>query len=189
MYDYFIFLNDTIRGPFGDRHWIQTFCELLDQKTKLAGITINCHTGIYLPYFKNKKSVPHVQTMLWCTDQIGLQIVKPVLSLNVRAQKELDRELNKTEVVIFQEIGLSQQILAESFNLRCILEPYEEDYTKGNIMINTETQGGDPWYEGSYFGRSLHPYETIFFKTNRGVNEKELQKCTEIQYLNRWYED
>ena len=30
----------------------------------------------------------------------------------------------------------------------------------------------------AYFGRSLEPFETIFFKTNRGVTEDILEQAT-----------
>jgi tRNA/tmRNA/rRNA uracil-C5-methylase (TrmA/RlmC/RlmD family) len=33
--------------------------------------------------------------------------------------------------------------------------------------------------ENTYFGISYHPYETLFFKTNRPINEKVIDRYTE----------
>lgn len=37
---------------------------------------------------------------------------------------------------------------------------------------------GDLLFEGAYFGTNVHPFETIFMKTNRGIGEVALEKLT-----------
>ena len=179
-YDYFIFLNDTVRGPFIDRHWIRTFTSMIDHETKLAGISINCHVKLYAHYH-NRESVPHVQSMIWCTDQIGLDVVIPKI-LNTEM-------LDKDKTVIYKEIGLSLAILDAGYNITCILPKYQVDYRlPENQFINSNNGAfGDPQYPNGYFGRTLHPLETIFFKANRHINDVALNEMTNIQSEMKFY--
>lgn len=73
QWDYFIFLNSAVRGPFrpsylpDDIHWTTVYTEPIRRNpagspigpVKLVGTTINC------------KFHPHVQSMLWVTDRVG----------------------------------------------------------------------------------------------------------------------
>jgi hypothetical protein len=171
-YDYFIFLNDSIRGPFGDPNWIGTFTGLLTERNKLAGITINCHNNGYNMAYQMPVT-PHVQSMMLCTDRVGLDIIYPsIISAN--------HDLTLLETVILKEIGASLAILKAGYNITCILKPYQVDYqVVTNCHINAYNGAkGDPWWNHAYFGRSLTPFETIFFKTNRGVTEDVLEQAT-----------
>lgn len=179
-YKYFIFMNDTVCGPFVDRHWIRTFTEMLNSEVKLAGISINCHTELYSKYH-NRKSVPHVQSMFWCTDRIGLEIVQEkIFSLE---------NMDKEKTVIYKELGLSLAILNAGYNITCILPKYQVDYRlPENQFINSQNGAyGDPQYPGAYFGRSLHPLETIFAKANRHVNDQVIENLIKIQSEMKFY--
>lgn len=180
-YNYFIFLNDTIRGPFynasnvgRNKYWIQTFINLLKQdKVKLAGLTINCYKGKEgLRY--GYSFIPHVQTMLWCVDREGLDMIYPSL-IN-------EKVYDKIETVSIKEIGISQKMIQHGYNISCILEPYQVDYTKENNQnINYNLHDGDPWFNDGYFGSNIDPYESIFFKTNREVAPQLLELLTQHQ--------
>ena len=179
-YTHFIFLNDTVRGPFGDRHWIRTFLDLITDDVKLAGITINCHHGLYSKYF-DRETVPHVQSMFFCTDRVGLDLIRP---------KIINGEiLDKVQTVIQKELGLSLTILDAGYNITCILPRYQVDFRNpDNQWLNSQNgTHGDVQFEGAYFGRTLHPIETIFFKTNRRINESSLTQLTEAQRKTSFY--
>ena len=71
-FDYFIFLNDSIIGPFIPRYiskyyWYIYFINLISNKIKLVGITINKDIINKVP--------KHVQSMAFATDNIGLQLL------------------------------------------------------------------------------------------------------------------
>jgi hypothetical protein len=64
------------------------------------------------------------------------------------------------------EIGLSQHALIKGWNINCILQPYKnQDFRilKNDFM----TDGGDLYYYGKYFGKTIDPYDVIFWKNNR----------------------
>jgi len=179
-FTHFIFMNDTVMGPFGDRHWIKTFTDLLSDEVKLAGISINCHVDLYAKHH-GRASVPHVQSMFLCLDRAGLELIFPRI-----INSEI---LGKEETVIKKELGLSLAILNAGYNISCILPKYQVDFRKEeNQFINSDNKyHGDPQFRGAYFGRSLHPLETIFFKSNRGINEKGLQEMVAVQNQMKFY--
>jgi len=81
-----------------------------------------------------------------------------------------NKDLNKDEAVRDYEIRLSQLILDMGLNLRCMLPEYNEaDYRKACEDVNLTSREGDSGFKLSYFGRSAHPYESIFIKTSRGI--------------------
>ena len=75
IFDYFIFMNDAVLGPFLPRYipknikWYYMFCNLISNKVKLSGLTIN-----YYPWNIPNKNFKHVQSMMFCTDKIGLNV-------------------------------------------------------------------------------------------------------------------
>lgn len=170
QYKYFIFLNDTVIGPLGDRHWIRTFTQKLNTETKLCGISINClHVAkfnLYNPKTPLQGRVcPHVQSMLWCTDKIGLDLVLPLLSD--------DTKYSKDELVARKEIGLSSLLLSFGYNITCILPPYQVDYRSKEHFLNTfNGRDGDVFFPQAYFNKDIDPLQAVFFKNKRYTPEK-----------------
>ena len=59
--------------------------------------------------------------------------------------------------------------------MRSLLPEYREiDYRRPTSDINPTSGEGDPSFQGGYFGRTLHPFETIFVKTNRQIAPEAL---------------
>nr|WIL04893.1 rhamnan synthesis protein F [Cedratvirus duvanny] len=169
-YTFFIFLNDTVVGPLGERHWIRTFTEKIDQETKLCGISINClHVekfNLYNPKTPlSGKVCPHVQSMLWCTDKTGLDLVQDLLSDTAIYSKD--------ELVAKKEIGLSLLFLSSGYNITCLLPPYQVDYRSKEHLLNTfNGRDGDVFFPQAYFNRDVDPLQAIFFKNKRYTPEK-----------------
>ena len=115
QYDYFVLLNDTVRGPFmsrnsdGVRPWTMCFTQLLNDKVKLSGISINCTTWL------RPTPEPHVQSMLLCTDRIGMRIILPIIR---------EEATDKVQIIRNKELGCSQAILAAGYNISCMLSMY-----------------------------------------------------------------
>lgn len=163
-YDYFFFLNDTVIGPFGDRHYLRTFSDLLTEKVKLTGLSINCHTR------------PHVQSMFFCTDIIGLKIIYAKI-------------INEEDITL-KEREISWEILKYGYNITCILPEMQVDYLdQKNWNLNGNKYDGDPWYLGSYFGRTLTPLETIFIRVNDRNTESLLQPYLEVMKKCSYYKN
>lgn len=154
LYKYFIFMNDSIRGPFGDRNWIKTFTSLLDERTKLSGISINTMSNPPFPHPFKRTSLPHVQSMLLCTDHIGLSILHPAIINDTMYADKMDTIVNK-------EIGASIAILDAGYNITCILPQYQLNYLDPNIVLADSCRNPNIWCNDV---THIHPYEVIFFK-------------------------
>jgi hypothetical protein len=181
-FDYYFFVNDTVLGPLGDRHWMQTFIDRLDETTKLCGISINCFkyeaAKRFFPHIKDK-NLTHVQTMIWCTDNVGIEIVKKIFEKS---------SSNKEDVIINKEVKLSVEFLKQNYNITCLLPPYQLDHrgAEGHKLNENNRASGDVWHKNCYFGRNVHPLQSVFFKTNR-FSTKELEDCIKLQEQITYY--
>lgn len=153
-YDYFIFLNDTVIGPFLPRYnkieWYKLFCNLLDNKYKLSGITIN-----YIP-FSNSKYSKHVQSMAFCTDKVGLNLL---IENKILLDNQYDTIFKKSKIdyIIKYEIGMSKVIINNGYKITALA-----------LSENKNVELGEIWCDlNSYISDNINPLETIFYKNNR----------------------
>lgn len=163
-FDHYIFVNSSITGPFFptyaiDQDWPKIFVDMLgkDTNVQLSGITINCDKWIY-----QGDVMAHIQSMLFCMNRETLHFLIEKGIFN--SSKFIT---DKWQLISECEIRMSQLILERGGNIACLMKIYDGvDFRKdtGNF------RNGDPWYNGSVHGDTLHPYETIFFKNNRGVS-------------------
>ena len=156
-FDYYIFMNDTVCGPFLPRYipknisWYQMFCNLISKKVKLSGLTIN-----YFPWGNKDKNLKHVQSMMFCTDKIGLEILKKnIFNLTTNEYENIYKKNRKNFIIRF-EIGISQQIIKNGFNIAALY-----------VCDRKKHKTGDIWYNNSYFGTTINALETMFIKKNR----------------------
>jgi hypothetical protein len=52
----------------------------------------------------------------------------------------------------------------------------QPDYRHLKYDINPSSREGDSGFENSYFGRTAHPYESIFIKTSRNIYSDQYLK-------------
>jgi hypothetical protein len=80
-------------------------------------------------------------------------------------------EINKMgfrQLIIDKEVGMSQIALKKGYNINCILSKYKNlNYLTIDKDINPTSIDGDPYFKDKYFGKTIDPYEVVFFKTNR----------------------
>ncbi len=166
-FDYFIFLNSSITGPFlptySKEEWPMIFINMLNVDILLSGITINCDKWIY------QGDLPaHVQSMLFCVNSNTLQylIEKNIFNPTVFIT-------DKNQLVCDCEVRMSHEIFNKGGNIACLMKIYQNtDFRSGKIDFRCS----DPWYNNNVHGDTLHPYETIFFKNNRGVSPGLLER-------------
>lgn len=181
-YEYFFFLNSSMRGPFLPNyvttHWTELFLSKLSPDVGIVGSTINIlstaspHSGTYKEYYGGSSPYTHVQTTCYL---IPRNIINLLMENNFY---RTDLIYTKDEVIPHYELHLSQLILSKGFNIKCLLPEYNKiDYRERHHDINPTSNGGDPCYYYGYFGRAAHPYETIFTKANRDIFS--------FDYLNR----
>lgn len=156
VYDYYIFINTSVIGPYlnnNDKDWLQKFMKLFNKKdVKLVGSTIN----ILEPPAKT-----HVQTMFFILAKEALEYLNTKDFFN-------ENEINTCDfdsVIDNKEIGLSQYILKNNWNINCIVPHYRNlDYRTLDTNINKPKKITDVVYKNSFFGRSLTPEEMVFYK-------------------------
>ena len=175
-YDYFIFINSTVRGPFfplwyDNNDWVNIFIKKINNNVKLFGTTINISNG------HNNLYTPHVQSMFFVTDKIGLNIL---IKNNIFNNNNVI--IDKKDIIMNKEIAMSTVIINEGYNIGCLLYAYKNinfkyptwNYDKNNT-INTDHCAPN----NAYFGICINPYEVIFIKTNRNLCPEIVDKYTE----------
>lgn len=174
QYEEFIFINSSVRGPFLPAYlqtpWSTLLTGQLTAEVALAGTTINIlpTASHYSVEFQNRHGgdgpYSHVQSMVFALKRDTLQFLKEAVF------KETDEAIEKNRLVVDYEILMSQALIRRGFNIKCLLPEYNQlDYRRPHGEINPTAVNGDPCYEGAYFGRTLHPLESVFVKTNRAM--------------------
>jgi len=181
-YDYYIFVNSSVRGPFlpsyVGKSWVETYIDLFSENVGGVG-TVICNLdpkhGLALSYkeeFGDTHSYAHFQTTAYV---LTSEVVRKLMELGFYNVKE---RLSKEQVIERYEIRLSQLIIKFGYQIKAILPEFNKiDYSEPFLELNPTSSYGDPSPAGSYFGRTIHPYEAIFVKTNR--------KTYSIEYLYR----
>jgi hypothetical protein len=178
-YEFFVFVNSSARGPFlppyVQESWINVLINLFDERVGIVGAAISLtpkdHAIAKLYHAKyghnlvNQTILSHVQTTCY---------VLPLSSLEYLIQLgfyDSTKRLSKDETVRDYEIRLSQLLLANDLNLKCVLPEYNRfDYRTFSNEINSSSREGDSGFMNSYFGRTAHPYESMFIKTSRNTH-------------------
>lgn len=176
-YDYFVFLNSTMRGPFlvpavaeNIQHWAFLFTKRLTSEIAEVGCSIN------------KTPQPHVQSMLMAFDYRGLRLL-----MKENIFFEQDKPIGKRSLILKHEVGSSQFLLSRGYNIDCVLVAYQgKDWRSKKLnFFPVSPQHYDLWGENRYFGRNIHPFESIFVKTNRDFGKSGHET---LEQITQWYE-
>lgn len=141
----------------------------------------------------NCKPANHVQSMIWATDRVGIEILlfptaeqteatrkslppfpdgEPVPPMDIAGINSCPHEYWSAVAVevystpLIKAAGYDVDALMTAFHMS---EHYQEECREYK----------DALYENSYFGTNLHPYDTVFAKANRGTNALVLERLTE----------
>ena len=157
-YDYFLFINSSMRGPFlpawydhAKQHWSSLFTRRLNDSVALTGSSINFH-----------HCHPHVQSMVMGMDQraLKLNLQQGVFWMDDRVVK------SKNTLIREHEMAASRTVLHAGYNIDCLLQAYQgRDWR--HCQQDWLPEKFDVWGDGLYYGHTIDPRETIFFKTNR----------------------
>jgi hypothetical protein len=187
-YDNIFFINSSVRGPFVPPYchqpWYEAFLEQMQSDVGMVGISICTlkedfrHSINYQARYGGIPPYSHVQTMAYV-------LRKEVLTqLIADGFYQEDRDATKTLAIEDYEIHLSQLVLKLGWNLRCLLPEFNSiDYRLSHTNPNPTSTVGDPNEVLGYFGRSAHPYETIFVKTNRDLYTEAYLGCLAYSML------
>lgn len=175
QYGFFIVLNSTVRGPFlparSQADWIDEFLRLDAPGVGIVATTVNCLPASnpaavdYQSRYGGSNDVVHAQTMAFGVSSQAMQHLTASGFFRQRAA------MTKAEVVRDFELHLSQLLLASGMILRCFLPEYDHISRETDTSrCNPLAPHGDPCIRGGYLGRTLHPYDVVFIKTNRNLH-------------------
>lgn len=101
-----IFLNCGMLGPFSSSlspYWGNTFANMINDEVKLSGVSINCGGKLGVDN-------PHIQSMLWCTDEVGLKAI--FSDGNVyHCKNQLSERDGRAKLIVRYELGMSRTIM------------------------------------------------------------------------------
>lgn len=203
-YNFYFFINSSVRGPFINQNnnsfWTDCFMRHIADDVHLVGSTIAIpekntpeverFKGLF-PNLNNRCS--HVQSMAFCLSSTGYN---HLMNLGFFDETE---DKNKLDIICNYELRLSAEMIKNNWNIKCLLPEYNEiDYRKyeDSNMASILGDHDGPIDKGTYFGRTVSPYETIFAKINRGaLSEIDLASYTftmltssSARELNDWKE-
>lgn len=160
-YDRFVFLNDTVRGPFLASYahpaaWTDVFTERITDRVKLVGVSINCVPvdGAMAPFAKTaaaQQPTRHVQSMVMATDRVGVDI-------GIASRALSDHAAGRLDAIVNHELGYSGAVLARGYDIDCLLPGVA--HAPPRALRN-------PMY--SYDGAFVHPIEAVFVKSDLGA--------------------
>lgn len=194
-YDYFIFMNTSVRGPFLPNYisikWYEPFLNLIKDDVKLVGPTINIYNlknTDLINYIKTEEKFetpyPHVQTQLFAMDKECLLflIEKKIFDKNTYT--------NLRKIMALKEILMSLYVLKNNWNISCLIPEYQNiDYRTIQDDINPTSYNNDCNLIQGCFGRTIHPYESIFVKVSRFIcfNNGSKMDIVGIDSLSKYY--
>ena len=132
----------------------------------------------------------HVQSMILATDDIGMEVLLFPRPEAVEKMKQIPEYSGAQKKgwppypgindcfqhkihAVRAEVGSSVLMTTVGYKLDAMMAAYHTGY------FEQCDSGAEFLNENTYFGISYHPYETLFFKTNRPVNEKVIDRYTE----------
>ena len=185
-YNYYIFLNTSVRGPFippyANIKWYEAFTNMIKGDVKLVGVTINIlnsphsgHSQIFESITGIKRPHTHVQSYFFAMDKECLSYI--INSTDIF--RKFDYK-DFADFIVKKELMMSQLVLKNGWNIGGIVQEYKDiDFRKLEIDIsNSYIYENDPVYPNNCFGRTLHPYECIFIKINRGISVNEINSLS-----------
>lgn len=173
-YQFFFFINSSVRGPFltsrDKKLWTEYFIEQIEADTGIVGSTINILSAnspvsrSYSEIYGGELNCSHVQTTSYLLSKNSL------LHLINEGFYSSSGILDKEDAIRDYELRLSQILKINDLNLRSLLPEYNKiDYRLPHGDINPTSENGDACFKDAYYGRTVHPNEIIFIKTNRGI--------------------
>lgn len=170
-YDFYFFINSSVRGPYlpgylkADR-WINIFIDNFDENTGVVGTSINdmplndnnlSKFELYNKKYNTKKiTLEHVQTTSFCLNK------KAFATLIANNFFNENKSLSKDEVIVNYEIRLSQLLIENNLTIKSLIPELASQPASQPVY-------GDVLYPAKVDGRTLHPYELVFIKTERKI--------------------
>lgn len=171
-YDYYIFLNATVKGPYlnNNKNWLDTFLELFTEKVKLVGTSICFTKDERVKTAFNIESIYYVQSMFFIINKELFEYL--IINNFFNDEKILNKETILQNIVINKEIRLSHLTYKSGGNINCYLSKYRDlDFTKIKNDINPTSFNGDSYFPNRYWCSTIMPNDVIFYKNKRMIED------------------
>jgi hypothetical protein len=138
--------------------------------------------------------------MIWATDIVGLEVllsppstISESLSLNPTYDPHTETEtgvklpphysginscFHTWGSAVAAEIGSSALIQAAGYKLDVMMSAYHAVENYEDICDKTR-ETADVLWDGQYFGMNVHPFETVFIKSNRDIDPVTIDRHTQ----------
>jgi hypothetical protein len=162
-YDYFLFANSSVIGPFVPSYykgrWTDIYINGLKDNVKLFGSTINT--------ISDPKVYSHLQSYIFCMDKITLQYL---IDCNIFSTTNYAASFH--DAIWDKEVGMSRKIIENGWNIGSLLTIYDTvDFTfknkkpeEYNITFLNDVMYSD------HRNVLWNDYELVFIKGNRVEN-------------------
>ncbi|KAL0943114.1 uncharacterized protein CTRU02_201000 [Colletotrichum truncatum] len=169
VYDRFIIMNASLRGPFlpywSDSCWSDRLLAKITDTVKLVGITAKCWPSFHIP------------SVIWATDKVGMAFLLDFTigrTTSVFGGLEdpvgLSGCYKSLKQAAHAEVGATSVILEAGYSVDVLMSSFHKDFDSEAYCDSAAAGVLDPFREGSYLGVGLHPYETMFLRTSRGAD-------------------
>jgi len=187
-YTRFIILNASVRGPFlptwSKDCWSDIYLKHVTNDTKLVGMTYDC--GTYACF---------IQSMITATDSIGMNVLLKANPTNMYNRSHdidtddvdaaslvgLSKCYNEKNKAVSAEISLSNLMHKFAFKTYALMAA-----AANNPQYQLVTYVPDVLNENTYFGMNVHPYETLFMKSNRNIEKDVITNLTEWHHNSQY---
>lgn len=122
----------------------------------------------------------HVQSMIWATDSTGIDLL---LNPPPDPSKPKDKQpvgihgcFDGWGEAVQAEVGASSVITRAGYKLDVMMTAFHGYDYLGKC---DPSHNGDVLWDKKYEGFNIHPYETIFIKTNRNIDPVMIEKMTQ----------
>lgn len=164
IYDYFFFANCGVTGPsrkWLHKPWVRSFTSLLNDEIRMSGLSHNCQGG------------PHIQSMLYCLDKVGMDIVlekEAIFDCRPAIKGNTLHDIKAIHGLLIgrYEKGMSNHILSAGYGIKPFLR--QTAFFDHNRTNCTEK---DLWMTttlNATYGRIPWLVETMFQKTSRHLS-------------------
>ena len=158
-YDYFITVNCGMTGPAHRNYpWSNDFIQYFGERIRMVGISHTCyrtHSGIR----------PHVQSMAYALDRVGLKIVTDNTSSR-SAIYDCGDDNHKGNIIERYEVGMTKKIISKGFAVHSILRSRTLNGSETNVSCTDDDIWKTKALEKEY-GQIPSINQTLFFKTSR----------------------
>jgi lipopolysaccharide biosynthesis protein len=158
-YDYFLFLNSSIKGPYlettNKKEYVYKFIRPLNNDTRLFGVTINTCKG--------NENCPHVQSYAFSMNQETLQ---HLINENIFSNTHYPKSY--LDAIHSKEIPMSRAIIDKGWNIGCMNKIYNNIDFRLPITDKNALSYEDIMYK-QYQNKLWNNNELVFVKGNRDV--------------------